>query len=403
VKVAGEPGFDRRSSSDWAVDDWDDVGEVPAVEPLPRQSRLVKWTVWGVMGIVLAMILIAGWVGWWYLERVKPEGEVTEAVPFTVLAGDNVDSLAARLQQEGFVEDASVFTWYVDQHGGLEIVPGYYQLRHNDHMGNVLGRLKTPPDQTFGKVTFPEGFTLQQMADRLAEDTPRLSAAAFLAAANSPDVVSAYRPAGVTTMEGLLFPDTYQVSNADNEAQVVERMTTLMERVANQEDLENKAAILGRSPYDMFIIASMIEKEAKLDADRPKIARVIYNRLFTGMPLQIDATLLYGQPPGTSPSAMRDVDTPYNTYLHTGLPPTPIANPGRASIQAALNPAPNPSSGDPICIDLKQRAQASGEPEPPCVYLYYVLGDEDGGHVFAASLEQHEANVQRARDLGLLG
>ena len=101
MKVAGEPGFDRRTSADWAADEWDDVGEVPAVEPLPRQSRLVKWTVWGVMAIVIAMILIAGWVGWWYLERVKPEGEVTEAVPFTVLAGDTVDSLAARLAAGG--------------------------------------------------------------------------------------------------------------------------------------------------------------------------------------------------------------------------------------------------------------------------------------------------------------
>jgi UPF0755 protein len=395
VKVYGEPGFDRRTSAEWAPDDWDDVGEVPAVEPMPRQSRLVKWTVWGVMVVVIAMILVAGWVGWWYLERVKPEGEVTEAVPFTVLAGDTVDSLGARLEQQGFVEDASVFTWYVDHHGGLEIVPGYYQLRHNDHMGNVLGRLRTSPDQTFGKVTFPEGFTIQQMADRLAEEQPRLDAATFIAAANSASVTSAYRPAGVTSLEGLLFPDTYQVSNADNEAQVVERMVTLMERVASQEDLDTKGAILGRTPYEILIVASMIEKEAKLDEDRPKIARVIYNRLFIGMPLQIDATLLYGQPKGTSPSAMRDVDTPYNTYLHTGLPPTPIANPGRASIQAALNPAPNPSPGDPIC-------QVLPDPTEGCIYVYYVIADEQGGHAFAVTLEQHEANVQRARDLGLL-
>ena len=173
-----------------------------------------------------------------------------------------------------------MFTWYVDRNGGLEIVPGYYQLRHNDHMGNVLGRLRTPPDQTFGKVTFPEGFTIQQMADRLAEEQPRLTAAAFVAAANSPTVNSAYRPPGVTSIEGLLFPDTYQVSNADNEAQVIERMVTLMERVASQEDLDTKAAILGRTPYEILIVASMIEKEAKLDEDRPKIARVIYNRLF---------------------------------------------------------------------------------------------------------------------------
>ena len=402
MKVVGEPGFERRTSADWAADEWDDVAEVPAVEPLPRQSRLLKWTVWGVMAIVISMVLIAGWVGWWYLERVKPEGEVTEAVPFTVLAGDDVDTLAARLQQEGFIEDASVFTWYVDRHGGLEIVPGYYQLRHNDHMGNVMGRLRTPPDQTFGKVTFPEGFTVEQMAQRLAEDMPRLNAEAFLAAANSPDVTSTYRPPGVTSMEGLLFPDTYQVSNADNEAQVVERMTTLMERVATQEDLETKSAILGISPYQALIIASIIEKEAKLDVDRPKIARVIYNRLLFGMPLQIDATVYYGQDRATPFPELREIDTPYNSYLHTGLPPTPIANPGRASIRAALNPAPNPASGDPICLDLRARARASGGEEPPCVYLYYVLADANGGHAFAATAEQHQANVDAAAAAGLL-
>jgi UPF0755 protein len=395
VKVYGEPGFDRRTSAEWAPDDWDDVGEVPAVEPMPRQSRLVKWTVWGVMVVVIAMILVAGWVGWWYLERVKPEGEVTEAVPFTVLAGDTVDSLGARLEQQGFVEDASVFTWYVDHHGGLEIVPGYYQLRHNDHMGNVLGRLRTSPDQTFGKVTFPEGFTIQQMADRLAEEQPRLDPATFIAAANSSSVTSAYRPAGVTSLEGLLFPDTYQVSNADNEAQVVERMVTLMERVASQEDLDTKGAILGRTPYEILIVASMIEKEAKLDEDRPKIARVIYNRLYLGMPLQIDATLYYGQDRATPFPQLREIDTPYNSYMHQGLPPTPIANPGRASIQAALNPAPNPSPGDPVC-------QVLPDPTQNCIYLYYVIANEQGGHAFAVTPEQHQANVDAAAAAGLL-
>ena len=185
------------------------------------------------------------------------------------------------------------------------------------------------------------------------------------------------------------------MSNADNEAQVVERMATLMERVAGQEDLETKSAILGRTPYEVLIVASMIEKEAKLDEDRPKIARVIYNRLYLGMPLQIDATLYYGQDRATPFPQLREIDTPYNSYMHQGLPPTPIANPGRASIQAALNPAPNPSPGDPVC-------QVLPDPTQNCIYLYYVIANEDGGHAFAVTLEQHEANVQRARDLGLL-
>jgi UPF0755 protein len=116
------------------------------------------------------------------------------------------------------------------------------------------------------------------------------------------------------------------------------------------------------------------------------------------MPLQIDATLYYGQDPETPFDQLRQLDTPYNTYLYTGLPPTPIANPGRASIEAALNPAQNPPQGDPICVELRER-----KPEAPCLYLYYVLADEEGGHAFGADDVQHAENVRRARAAGLLG
>ena len=140
----------------------------------------------------------------------------------------------------------------------------------------------------------------------------------------------------------------------------------------------------------------MIQKEAKLPEDRPKIARVIYNRLYIGMLLQIDATLYYGTDRATPFPELRQTDFPYNTYLHQGLPPTPIANPGRAAIQAALHPAPNPPAGDPIC-------QALPDPTQGCLYLYYVLANEEGGHAFAATLEQHEANIAAARAAGVLG
>jgi UPF0755 protein len=196
-------------------------------------------------------------------------------------------------------------------------------------------------------------------------------------------------------MEGLLFPDTYRVSNADNEAQVVLTMAGLMERVAEQEDLVARAAEIGLSPYEILIIASMIEKEAKLDVDRPRIARVIYNRLFIGMNLQIDATLYYQGDRDTPFPVLRQTPGPYNTYLHPGLPPTPIANPGRASIEAALDPAPNPPSGDPIC-------QALEDPTQDCLYLYYVLANDEGGHAFAATIEQHEANISAAREAGVI-
>ena len=308
-----------------------------------------------------------------------------------------MSTLSTRLANQGFVDDPGVFRWYVEQKGGLEVVPGFYQLRRGDHMGNVLARLRTPPDQTYQRVTFPEGFTIEQMADRLAVEIPRLDRNEFIAAANDGSISSRFGRPDEPSLEGLLFPDTYQISNADNEAQVVERMAALMERVAGgQEDLEASAAALGRTPYEVLIIASMIEKEAKLDEDRAKIAAVIYNRLAAGMNLQIDAAVRYGAPsPGMPFSEMRQIPGPYNTYLNPGLPVTPIANPGRASIEAALNPAPNPPPGDPICQELD-------DPTQGCVYLFYVLADEDGGHAFAATGEQHQVNVDRAAALGLL-
>jgi UPF0755 protein len=394
VRLVEEPDLDRRRS-DWAVDEWDEAGEVPAVEPLRRQTRIVKWVVWLALVLVMGLIIVAGYVGWWYLGQVKPDGDPGDDVPFTVLEDDTIDSLALRLEAEGLIVDESVFKWYVERKGGLEVTPGFYSLPTNDHVGNVLSRLRTPPAQTYQRVTFPEGFTIEQMADRLVETMPRLDRHAFVAAANSPTAPARFRAPGVASLEGLLFPDTYQVSNADNEAQVVERMISIMERVGDQEGIEEGAAAISRDPYDILIVASMIEKEAKLDEDRAKIARVIYNRLFIGMNLQIDATLLYGQPNGASPSALARIDGPYNSYLRPGLPPTPIANPGRASIRAALNPAPNPPSGDPIC-------QVLPDPTQGCIYLFYVLADEDGGHAFAVTLEQHEQNIRTARAAGVL-
>jgi UPF0755 protein len=261
-------------------------------------------------------------------------------------------------------------------------------------MGNIMRVLNTPPEATYKKVTFPEGFTLEKMGKRVERDLQPMTAEKFAAAAASGTIRSLFQPEGSTNLEGLLFPDTYQVAGNESEAQVIARMVNLMERVGRQVSIETTAAELGLTPYQVLIVASMIEREAKFDADRTKIARVIYNRLFLQMPLQIDATLYYGQPPDTPFSVLKDIDTEYNSYLHSGLPPTPIANPGRASIQAALHPAPNPAIGDPLCRGLPK--------DTPCIFLYYVLADAEGHHVFAVTLAQHEANVQKALDAGLL-
>lgn len=384
----------------WATDPWDTVEALPddqLTSYVSGRRPRGRW-MWIAASVVMACILVAGVVGLWYLRQVNPPGDPGTAVNFTVLEGDTLDSVSKRLEDENVITSAGVFRWYVDRRGGIEFVPGYYQVKPRDHMGNVMAVLNTPPAQTFVNVTFPEGFTVDQIAARLQEKVPRLDAETFLTQAQSGAVTSAFGPEAAqepVNMEGLLFPDTYQISGDDSATRVIERMARLMERVGRQEGLESAEDKVGLTPYEVLIVASMIEREAKVPEDRAKIARVIYNRLRRDMELQIDATVRYGQPTDLPFTDLVAIDTPYNSYLYKGLPPTPIANPGRASIAAAMNPAPNPDLADPICRDLKKSEK--------CEYLYYVIADKEGGHVFAATLEQHEANVEAARTAGLIG
>ena len=388
--------WEYRHGARWEGDPWDDpdVTDALVLERPRRNWSGLRWFAYTVGVLALVAQLVVGAVGFWYVREVNPEGEPSEPITFTVEPDDDLRSITERLLERDFIVNAGLFEWYVERQGGLEIVAGYYELRRSDHMGNILRALRTPPGQTYTRVTFPEGFTLARMAERLGNEVPRLEPDDFLAATSDGSVTSPYLPAGVSSMEGLLFPDTYEVSNEETARQVAQRMSDLMARVGRQLDLEGRAARLGLTPYQVLIVASMIEREAKLDEDRAKIARVIYNRLFIGMPLQIDATLYYGQDPDTPFAELRALDTPYNTYLRTGLPPTPIANPGRASIEAALAPGPNPGRGDELCVGLPDGV--------PCAYLYYVLIDDVGRHAFAVTLEQHEANIQRAREAGVL-
>ena len=380
---------------DWNDDPWDtvEVVEAPVVERTRRPLRPLKWLAWLAAFALVAGVLTFGGVGWWYLQQINPPGEPLEPVGFTVTEDDTFDTVTARLYDEGFIVNSAVFRWYVERQGGLDVVPGFYVLEPLDHMGSILDTLATPPEETFTSVTFPEGFTVARMADRLAATVPTITADEFLAAVTSGQVRSEFQAEGVTSLEGLLFPDTYQVSNGESAERVAARMVALMERVGRQEDIVVRGYVLGLTAYQVLTIASMVEREAKVDDDRALIARVIINRFKRGMPLQIDATLYYGQDPGAPFAELKAIDSPYNTYLYPGLPPTPIANPGRASIEAVVNPAPNPPAGGALCV---------GVPRNECEYLYYVLADEDGRHAFAVTYDQHLANVEKALQAGLL-
>lgn len=388
----------QRPGDEWPHDLWDDTEytETAVVERSSRQHRVLKWLVFAVASVLIAGVLTGGAIGWWYIREVNPSGDPKASINFTVNDNDTLQTISVRLEEAGVITNAGVFRYYVEHKGGLVLTPGYYEFRPRDHIGNLMRVLNTPPAATYKRVTFPEGFTISQMGKRVQRDLPPMTAASFTVAATSPDLHSSFQAPGSTSLEGLLFPDTYQVAGNESETQVIARMIKLMERVGRQENIDQRATELGLdiTPYKVLIVASLIEREAKFDSDRAKIARVIYNRLFLGMPLGIDAALYYGQPPDLPFGVLKATDSGYNTYLHPGLPPTPIANPGRASIRAALNPAPNPSLGDPLCKGLVGN--------PACVYLYYVVSDADGHHVFAVTLDQHNANVQAARDAGLL-
>jgi UPF0755 protein len=180
-------------------------------------------------------------------------------------------------------------------------------------------------------------------------------------------------------MEGLLFPDTYRVEQDDDEASLLARMVATMDDIAGQAGLDQAEARTGYTPYEVLIVASLIESEASIPEDRPKIARVIYNRLEEGMTLGIDATVYFalGRRGGGLTRSDLEVESPYNTRQVGGLPPTPIAMPGRASLEAAMNPEPGP-------------------------WLYYVLSDADGHHAFSESYEEFLRNKAQAERDGLL-
>lgn len=382
--------------NDWHADPWDDVSAVPehATEELRPGFDYLRGPVRMVVTMVVATVLLLGAAGWWTIHQLNPSGDPGAAVNFTINEGDTMSSVASRLDADGIISNATLFRWYASTRGDVTLVPGYYALKPGDNAGNIIEALSTPPAQTFVSVTFPEGMTIAQMGERLSSKLTFMSQEDFVAAATDGSIVSDLLPKGVTSLEGLLFPDTYQVSGDGSEARVVSTMAGMMQRVARQVDLKSGAKIRGFSQYQILIIASLIEREAKVPEDRAKIAQVIYNRLAEKMKLEIDASVKYGLDPSMSWTEMKAADHPYNTYIYPGLPPTPIANPGRASIQAALAPAGAPSKTDEACVGLP-----AGE---KCRYLYYVLADKTGRHVFATTYEQHLANIEKSRAAGVL-
>lgn len=250
-----------------------------------------------------------------------------------------------------------------------EIRAGTYSLTTGMTLDEAVEVLTTPPKQIpTADVLIPPGYRLTQIAEAV-EESLGIPADEFLSRADEGKFDRpAALPAGAS-LEGFLWPETYRIPKRDDADALIQRLLHQFSEETASLPWE-RAEDLGVTPYEIVVIASMIEKEAAVQRDRPLIAGVIYNRLQDGMALGIDATLLYDDPTPDGELSTADIETdgPYNTRMRTGLPPTPIASPYLWSLRAALNPADTP-------------------------YYYYVLCGDDGGHRFAVTYDEHLANV----------
>jgi UPF0755 protein len=340
-------------------------------------DRRRRWPIFVAL-LVLVGVLAAGLGAIWIQRKLDPPGDPGRRVSVVVPRGATTADVAELLAADDVITDARIFRYYLRVRGGGPFQAGTYVLRRDSSMGDARAALREGPRLDFTDVTVQEGKWASDVAEIVA-DVPGLDASAFTAELGSGVVRSLYQPQDVTSMEGLLFPDTYRVDQNEDEQAVLARMVTKLDEVATELGYADAAARVGRQPYEVLIVASLVEAEAKVDGDRAKIARVIYNRLQQGMTLGIDATVYYALQRKGGPLTRTDlaVDSPYNTRVNPGLPPTPIGLPGRASLEAAINPEPGP-------------------------WLYYVLSDEEGHHAFSESYEEFQRNVAEAREKGLL-
>lgn len=352
-----------------------EVAYVDEEFPPPRRGRAF-------LGFLLTLAFIAGGVLYgvrWYQRQVDPSGPPGPEVAVVVASNTSTSGIAKLLHTNKVIGNAKVFRYWTQLQGKGGFEAGKYTFRQNSSFAATLDVLQggpSVPEQQ--KVTIPEGFRIEQVATRIAEKLPGRTAEKFLAAVRDNKIRSAYQPAEVSSLEGYLFPDTYVVGLEEDEAILATRMVENFDQVADSLGLASSPDSVELTPYETLVVASLVEREAKLDSDRGKIARVIYNRLKANMYLQIDATIIYAMNNNTTRLLLEDLkmDTPYNSYTNKGLPPGPIASPGRASIEAALNPEP----GD---------------------WLYYVVTTPEGAHSFATSFKEHKRNIQLAKERGV--
>ena len=337
--------------------------------------------------IALVIVLVLGAAGYWGVtkaasmidEMMGPpddySGNGSGKVVVEVEQGDPIAEIGRVLKAKGVVASVDAFTDAAAQNPeASRIQPGFYKLANEMSAEAALGRLLDESFRTSGSVTVPEGLRSDQVPKVVAEGS-EIDAADVKKALKKPEKLGlpGYAEGEV---EGFLYPSTYDVAPKASATDLLRQMVKNARQAHNELRLGNRAARLGVSERDALIVASLIEREASRDQDRAKVARVIYNRIDAGMPLQLDSTVHYvAERSGDvfTTAEEREIDSPYNTYKNKGLPPGPIDSPGEEAIKAALNPA----KGN---------------------WTYFVTVDLDSGEtLFASSLSEHNKNVQKLR------
>jgi len=354
-------------------------------EPGRRPGRLPRGT-YGCLAVVVALAVLLGgaYVAYSYglgalKDRLAPapdySGSGSGRVLVEVKKGDVAADIGQTLLDKHVVRSVAAFTDAArDDPRSVTVQDGFYRLRNKMSAKSALAVLLDPGNRVRNVVTVPEGLRVDQILNLLVRrtDFSRKQYEKVLRAPAGLGLPSYARG----NAEGYLFPATYELSPDATPRSILASMVKRYDEAAADLGLVKKAQALGRSPHDVMTVASIVQAEGRLTKDLPKIARVLYNRLDKGKPLQLDTTIVYiFKTSGklTTTGQQRSVDSPYNTYRNAGLPPTPISAPGEAAIKAALDPA------------------AGG-------WLYFVTTNPSNGAMsFASGYRDHLKNVEKFR------
>ena len=332
------------------------------------------WRIVGALALVAALIvLIGGYI--WVQNEANPSGPVGPQVVVTVPVGNGVNSTGSLLADKGVIGSSFAFRVWTQFHSLPGVQAGAYVFNRNSSFAAAQKVLAAGPN-VFPLIV-PPGFTVSELAHRVGQ-LPGHFSDSFLKAATDGTVRSPWQPTGVTSLEGLLAAGTYTVVPGETDRHLLTTMVDRFDALAAKVGLAAGAARLGYTPYQLVIVASVVEKEGALVKNMGPVARVVNNRLAKHTALQMDSTVLYALGRDGGPVTRADLRTvsPYNTYLNKGLPPTPTCFPSEAALTATLHP-----------------------PEGP--WMFFVVVQKDGTEAFSVTYADQLANEALARQHGL--